>query len=332
MIIPASNDFILKVYNQFSSKKAQRIIKREVYDYSLYSMLEFITFDASEEKYVLKTLKGSVKHEIAIHRFVNDFSINGAKFIAGYSSDFLNLHFIIMEYMEEIQPVYNYDDKDLVHYYAELAQNLGTFHVKSNKFIKKLKSDFSVTEFNENYYRNLIDKYIEKLPMLSVEIKNELYLTNDIIEQFLQKSEQIKKAFIRMQNLHRTLVHGDFDIGNIFLRPSNNNRMQIVAIDWGLSHIDLPIVDMANLLNSLNTLSNSDRSFILESYLRVAKKKFPRNYSLHNFQALGMMLHRVFFIEFQLNTLETSSSSVEEYYEQIHNALVSLINLVDKCE
>lgn len=332
MIIPASNDIILRVYNQFSPVKASKITKREVYDYSLYSMLEFITFDTSQKKYVLKTLKESVKQEIAIHRFVTNFAINGSKFVAGYTSDFLNLHFIIMEYIEDIQPVYNFDDRDLIDCYAELATNLGILHVESNRFIRKLKKEFLVSEFNFDFYQSLIDKFTEKLPMLSAEIKNDLYLTPEIIEHFLQNKELIKNSLVKVKDLHKTLVHGDFDIGNIFIKPKNGDELQIFAIDWGLSHIDLPIVDVANLLNSLNILSGDNRNFILESYMRVAQKKFPRNCDLNNFQNLGMMLHRLFFIEFQLNTLERSNSSVEEYYEQIHNALVSLIDLSDKVD
>ena len=332
MIIPASNEFVLKIYNQFSTKKAMKISKRELYDYSLYSLLEFISFDSNKEQFVLKTVKGPVKQEIAIHRFVNDFSINGAKFIAGYSSDFLNLHLIIMEYVKELEPVYNYEDKELVPYYAELAHDLGYLHFESTRSIGKLKRDFAVSEYDDIYYGKLLDKYTEKLPMLSQEIKNELYLTPDIIEKFLQKGELIKKGLKRIHDLRRTLVHGDFDIGNIFVKPIDNNGMKIIAIDWGLSHIDLPIIDMANLLNSLINLSKDDQNYILESYLEVAKKKFPKNYSLNNFQTLGTMLHRIFFIDFQLNTLETTSNSVEEYYEQIHNALDSLISLVDKID
>ena len=331
MIIPASNDFLVKIFNQYSTGKVKEITKRELYDYSLYSMLEFIAFDNIDEIYVLKTLKRPVKHEIEIHKFVNNFAINGAHFIAGYSSDFLNLHFIIMEYIKDISPVYNYDDKELVEFYAELAKNLGLLHVNSKKYIQSLKKN-NIIEFSLKYYDDLLDKFAEKLPMLSAEIKNDLYLTPDIIEQFLQKKELIKKKLLRIQNLRRTLVHGDFDVGNIFLRPINNNEKKIMAIDWGLSHIDLPIVDMANLLNSLKILSSDDRNYILESYLKIAQKEFPKNYSLNNFQDLGMMLHRLFFIEFQLNTLETSSNSVDEYYEQIHNALVSLTDLVEKID
>ena len=168
--------------------------------------------------------------------------------------------------------------------------------------------------------------------MLSKEIKNELYLTQDIIDKFLQKSEVLKKALSRIKDLKRTLVHGDFDIGNIFIKSANNGDMQIIAIDWGLSHIDLPIIDMANFLNSLVNITPDDCNFILESYLEVTKKKFPKNYSLSDFQTLGMILHRMFFIDFQLNTLETTSNSVDEYYEQIHNALNSLITMVDKMD
>lgn len=234
-----------------------------------------------------------------------------------------------MEYVKDLTPVYNFDDKELIDYYVELAKNLANFHVNSKKFINKLKM-LNVTEFNFIHYENLVDKFAEKLPMLSAEIKNDLYLTSDIIEQFKQNIEQIKKSLTLLHGLRRTLVHGDFDIGNIFIRQDQNDTMKIMAIDWGLSHIDLPIVDMANLLNSLNNLKIDTRNHILESYLSIAKKEFPRNYTLNNFQDLGMMLHSLFFIEFQLNTLETSSRSVEEYYEQIHNSLSSLITLSDK--
>ena len=94
-------------------------------------MLEYISFDNNPEVFVLKTLKRTLKHEIPIHQYINNYSINGAKFLAGYSSDFYNLHFIIMEYINDLEPVYNYDDSDLVNYYCELAQQLAFLHVNS---------------------------------------------------------------------------------------------------------------------------------------------------------------------------------------------------------
>ena len=177
-------------------------------------------------------------------------------------------------------------------------------------------------------------KFSEKLPMLSKKIQNDLYLTSDIIEQFLNSLEIIRSSILKTTQLKRTLVHGDFDVGNIFFKPTENgnlrnNDKQITAIDWGLSHIDFPIVDLANLLNSLKNIAENDRDSILESYLIIGRKKFPKNFAMENFETIGMILHHLFFIEFQLNTLETSSTNIEEYYEQIHHALESLIALSD---
>jgi thiamine kinase-like enzyme len=327
LIIPPSNEFLVNVFNQFSQKKAKKVIKREFYDKSLYSMLEFLTFDISNEKFVLKTLKRPVKQEIIIHRFVNDFAINGATFVAGFSSDFLNLHFIIMSFIKNITPVFIYEENDLLDDYILLAKNLGDLHVKSRSNIKKLRLE-NIIQFNSEYYQKLLDKFSEKLPMLSKKINHELYLTPDTIEIFLQHIDPIKNSLASIKNLRRTLVHGDLDFGNIFFKPSESTK-QIIVIDWGLSHIDLPIIDMANLLNSLQTLSEDDRKLVLDSYLNVALKNFPKNYSLENFESIGMILHKLFFIEFQLNTLEMSSTSIEDFYEQIHNALISITELVN---
>lgn len=328
MIIPASDEFVIKIFNQVTSEKVKSITYRKLYDYSRYSMLEILSFDNKDKKYVLKTLKRPVKHEIAIHRFVNNFPINGAKFVAGYSSNFLNLHFIVMEFIENLIPIYNFEDKDLIEDYAELSKNLASFHVNSTKFLK-INKKLRVYNFDYDYYNNLIGKFNEKIPVLGKTINHELYLTPDIIERFKQKKEVIEKTLIKIKPLKRTLVHGDFDIGNIFFKIQDDQNKKIIAIDWGLSHIDLPIIDMANLLNSLETITEDDRKYIYECYLRVAQKKFPKNYSLTDFQTFGMILHRLFFIEYQLTTLETSSTSMEEYYEQIHNAMHSLCSLVD---
>lgn len=323
MIIPASNDFLVKVFNQLSSLKVNTVSDRKVYDYSRYSMLEFVSFDSSNKKYVLKTVRRPLKNEIIIHKFVNDFTINGAKFIAGYSSDFFNLYFIVMEYIDNLTPVYNFEDGDVIEDYAELVTNLASFHVEASKKVRKIQID----DFKYEYYNKLLFKFNEKLPVLGKAINHELYLTPDIMERFDQNTDLIQKQLLKIKPLKRTLVHGDFDIGNIFFKVTKNNR-KITAIDWGLSHIDAPIIDIANLLNSLENLSDDARNYILDSYLKVAHKKFPRNFSLDNFQSIGMVLHRLFFIDYQLNTLETSTTSVEEYYEQIHTAMQSLCSLV----
>lgn len=330
MIIPPSNDFVVKTYNISTHNNVREITKREFYDTSLYSMLEFISFDNKDKTYVLKTLKRPLKHEIVVHKFVNEYSINGAKFLSGYTSEFYNLHFIIMEFVKDIQPVYNFEDSEQIGHYCELAQHLSYLHTNARGSIKKeLKN---IPEFNHNFYLNLLDKFSEKLPMLSKKINNELYLTHDIVEQFISSIEKIRISILKTTDLRRTLVHGDFDVGNIFFRPetkngtlTRNNR-KIMAIDWGLSHIDFPIVDIANLLHSLN-LNPDDREKVLQSYFLISKGKFPKNFSLDNFETIGMILHHLFFIEFQLNTLETSSTNIDEYYEQIHHALENLIDL-----
>ena len=333
MIIPASDEFVIKTFNSFKNDKVKELTKREFYDTSLYSMLEFISFDNHSEKFVLKSLKRTLKHEIPIHHFVNNYSINGANILASFSSDFYNLHFIIMEYINDLEPVYNYDDADLVDHYSELAKHLAFLHVNSSRNLKQLKDE--VIEFSYLYYLDLLAKFAEKLPMLSKKINHELYLTEDIIDQFLNSLGNIRNVILKTNQLRRTLVHGDFDVGNIFFKPmqmgnSQNIKRQITAIDWGLSHIDFPIVDLANLLNSLKMISESDRNYILESYLKIGRKKFPKNFALENFETIGMILHHLFFIDFQLNTLETSSNNIEEYYEQIHRALESLIELSTK--
>lgn len=330
MIIPASNEFIIKTLNQVSLLKVQNVTSREVYDYSRYSMLEFLSFDNKDKKYVLKTVRSPLKHEIAIHRFINEFPINGANFIVGFTSDFLNLHFILMEYIENLTPVYSFDDQDLIEDYAQLASNLAYFHVNATKYIKNAKK-LQVIDYNYDYYLKLLDKFCEKIPVLSKEIAHDLYLTPDIVERYLNNTEKIKHQLFRIKPLKRTLVHGDFDIGNIFFKVTGDHR-QIMAIDWGLSHIDHPIVDMANLLHSLEALSFDSRDYILDSYLHVAGKKFPRNYEMNDFQSLGMILHRLFFIGYQLDTLETSSTSMEEYYEEMHNALDSLCQIIEKLD
>ena len=330
MIIPASNDFVVKTYNISTRNTVRELTKREFYDTSLYSMLEFISFDNLDDTFVLKTLKRPLRHEIAVHKFVNDYAINGAKLVAGYTSEFYNLHFIIMEFIKNIEPVYNFDGHDLIEHYIELAQHLAYLHVNTRGSIKKIIKD--IPEFSHTFYLNLLDKFSEKLPMLSKEIDNELYLTHDIIEEFIASIEKIRISILKTSELRRTLVHGDFDVGNIFFKPTTKNGVltknnkQIIAIDLGLSHIDFPIVDLANLLNSLH-LSQSDREDLLQSYLIITKSKFPKNFALYNLETIGMILHHLFFIEFQLNTLETSSTNIEEYYEQIHHALEKLIEL-----
>ena len=89
MIIPPSNEFLIKIFNQISEDKIHSVTNRTKYDYSRYSMLEFVSFDNNEKKYVLKTVRRPLKHEIAVHSFVNNCPINGANFVAGFSSDFL---------------------------------------------------------------------------------------------------------------------------------------------------------------------------------------------------------------------------------------------------
>jgi len=87
--------------------------------------------------------------------------------------------------------------------------------------------------------------------------------------------------------LHPTLVHGDFDPGNLICQPNGS----ITVLDWGLSHISTPLIDLAHMVERFD---EPTRFRLVADYFDSVA--FDLNLPERNAIRFGGVIHRAFFV------------------------------------
>lgn len=300
---------------------------RESFDKNPFAHLETIYFNERKNPYILKSVVPFQKSEIYIHQQVNDFDLNGAHLIYGHTED-SNLNYLIMEKIEDIKPIYLISNNDAESYYCQVAEYLADFHLKSKstKFTKKLIK-LGVPIHGTKWYQDYAVTISDNVKTLSKEINHEYFLPIALVNNLQDSIHSIQKMFEPFKKAKLTLVHGDFDIGNLFLKDSDT---KIFAIDYGMSHIDNPMIDIAHLVNSLGDYDIGIRRNIFSAYFTKARKLYPKDISMHETRIVGTLMHILYFLNFQINAI---NNWVDKEYslflvEQVHNRVKHLVDLL----
>jgi len=299
---------------------------RKTIDKNPFAVLESISFAEQPEKfYILKSVLPMLKHEIHIHRYANQFQLNGARLVYGFTSTSglnTDLNFILMEKIENLTPMYLVSNEEAKDHYLTIAERLAEFHLTSKKQIKSLKN-LGVTVHGIKWYQNIIAVITKKVKKLSLKMNHEYLLPLHLAEEFDASIHTINKMLIPFKKSNLILVHGDFDIGNLFLKENNN----ICAIDWGMGHIDNPMIDIAHLVNSLGDFDIGAKRDIFSAYFTIARKLYPKNMEMHFIRVVGTLMHILFFLNFQLYAIDNLVEA-NYYFEQIHTRVKHLVSIL----
>ncbi|UCG02511.1 MAG: phosphotransferase [Candidatus Heimdallarchaeota archaeon] len=323
MIKTPTNEKLNILLKNLKKGKAFSVKSRRILDQNPFAILEVIEFEEIPDKsYILKSMVSILKNEILVHQYASDYKINGAQFIFGHSEP--SLHFILMEKIDDIVPIFFIDSEEVKPFFSRITRNLAKFHVESSRDIQMLKN-LGVSELGSRYYIGIINKIKYKIKKLSEEMNHPYYLTNDLISEFESKLKKVEKALKTHPKGNLTLIHGDFDFGNFFVKNIN----EICVLDWGMARIDVPIIDIANLLNSLEDYGLDFQNLILKSYNEVAKPLIPRKFKLSNIRLMGTLMHLLFFLNFQLDLIESFVDPMY-YIDQINREVTEILELVKK--
>ena len=84
-----------------------------------------------------------------------------------------------------------------------------------------------------------------------------------------------------------TLIHGDFDPGNLHTLPSG----EVTALDWGLCHISTSLADLAHMVERFN---EPEQLALADRYL----KSLGTDQGIYPTDAVawGALVHRTFFV------------------------------------
>lgn len=94
------------------------------------------------------------------------------------------------------------------------------------------------------------------------------------------------RVLAEQHGLQLALVHGDFDPGNLVLLPSG----KFAALDWGLGHLNTPLVDFAHMAERFST---TEQSRLASDFADAAGLSGRTSKQLLE---IGLLAHRAFFV------------------------------------
>ena len=316
--IPSNNE----IEFDLSIKKSRyKIESRTPLDSNPFSNLETLTFKKIKHDYVLKTIHPLLKTEVFVHNLVDDDPITAAHLLHSKIDEKNKNYYVIMEKIK-FQPIYLQPLSDSVNYFHSITEKLANFHLKNAniKFLKKL----GIMEYGLPKYKEIINSLGKRIKNLSENVNHENFLDENLIEDFDKYIGSIYNLIEPVASTKQTLVHGDFDTGNILINDSDH---KVYAIDFGLSHIDIPVIDIAHLL-SATEMSINIRRDIFETYFSIAGKLFPSDMSLQDVRNAGRVMHMLFFLDWYVLTIENKIVPHNYFLEQIHNRVSLLTDLL----
>lgn len=295
-----------------------KIESRTSLDSNPFSNLEIIKFKSVKKEYVLKSIHPILKTEVIIHTLVKDDSLNAAPVLHSKIDHKKQNYYILMDKIQ-FEPLYLIPPLESVKLYHSLAEKLANFHLKNNntKFLKKLK----INEYGYANYNAIISSLGNRVEKLAKTVADENLLGTTLVESLNSKLPSISTILEPVQSTKLTLVHGDFDTGNLIVKND-----QIFAIDFGLAHIDMPVLDISHLL-SATQMSIKIRRDIFETYFSIAGKLFPSSLSIQDVRNAGNVMHMLFFLNWYLTAIEENIVPYNYFAEQIHNRVKYITEL-----
>ena len=107
------------------------------------------------------------------------------------------------------------------------------------------------------------------------------------------------------------------------------NINEICVLDWGMGHIDNPIIDIANLFHNLEFLKETEYQNLFDLYFSLTKRDIYQKLDPSTLIKVGLIMHLIYFINFQLHVVETEIVDHNRYTESIHRKLTKIIEIVE---
>ncbi len=118
-----------------------------------------------------------------------------------------------------------------------------------------------------------------------------------------------------------TLVHGDFDPGNL----ARLDDGRVAALDWGLGHANVPLVDLAHMIGALDAES---RIPIAAAYLEALDLPAPyaatSEAAIARLVELGDQLHKVFFIRWHSRIVVNGWGPARPYLDTLQDRVLAV--------
>ena len=300
------------------------IIKREQIDKNQFSCIEKITCSDSSV-FVIKSISNLMKSEIKVHQYVNSLRINAPYFFYGKSDVERGSNYIIMEFLENYLHLYNILEDEL---YFEAVRLLGEMHLVSMQKLDQLKNQIKIPVYDIPWYLENVDRIIFEISRLSIHYSHPEYLPIDLISKLQRLTSKMKYYLNEIKDIPNTLVHGDFDSGNIIFYNKGPHIGNVKVIDWGHGHIGPPVIDISHLFNSLGYFDYERKILLIADYLKSCRPLYSQNVEFSLLIIAGTIVHYLYHLNFKLKAISLGYVHPDFFIEQIHNRVLMLTKIL----
>lgn len=280
-----------------SLKSVSGLIRRRMIHQSYFSQVERIILELQQgerKSYILKSLSDPLKHEVINHRMVSNTDLVAARALASMYDERREHYWILME---DVEFRYLHEQPSLENLKATV-EKLAHFHLNFIPITSKIDKQ-RVLRHDHRWYLTEGERITRRIGFFSE--KNIYKVDGRSMDGFNKFIQNLPIFISEVEKLPITLIHGDFDCGNVVLIKKDGGNERIGAMDWGLSHIDLPLLDLAHLLSSVSVWHSEKRiREVMRSYYNIVAPVMGLNEKFNSFCHkihLGEALHNLYFVD-----------------------------------
>jgi len=292
------------------------VTERHILRISDLSVVERVTLterpDTLPWTVILKTTLPVLRREPLVHRLVSSFPICAAQMIASSDTNASEADpWMLIEEVEDRIGDRAFTTQQVTQALVEMAR-LHRYYVLESAAL----NDDAILRCDRVWLESLA----ESLPE-SFQILDQRYGFN--ISQEVQRRFRDRLADLsgKLDGYALTLVHGDFDQGNLVLLDGG----RVAALDWGLAHVNIPLVDLAHMVGSFDVATKRSLS---STYLDVLDlpDQFPARSeeTVLQFVELGDLVHKTFFIWWHSTIVVNGWVKPERYLGTIRERVLSI--------
>lgn len=252
---------------------------------------------------VIKTTRPILAHEARVNSLLDGFSIVAAALLG----DARTLHGDPWMLLTEARGA-DVDDDDWPTALLAL-EGLAEVHLRYLGHSNELEG---VPRWDPTWLAAEADRTCETLRRIGAD--DGLPLTDEMLGAYRGRLELTAEA---LRPIGVTLVHGDFDPGNLVCMSGN----RVAALDWGLSHVSTPLVDLAHMVERF---CEATRSRLSARYLGALG--IETGVSEEAAVAAGGLAHRAFFIWWHTRVMEEGWGAPAEHGELIVQRVQSVVD------
>lgn len=260
---------------------------------------------------VLKTTVPQVRHESAVHGFASGLEISAARLMASDSN--APFPWLVQEDLGAGEVSGEPQLEDI----AAALEMLAEFHVKSMTAV-------ALSDVPDRSLPWLVKNIDQVQPMVLQAVGDE---PDPILKEFADERSSVHfAAGLRrlaeiMSRLPVTVVHGDFDPGNLVF-----SRGRWRAIDWGLSHRNVPFVDVSHMLGHV---PSKEQIPLVQRYLDAAARlgaDLQADYEAWELYQHGNAAHDAFFTWWHSLCITRLGIPRENYAERLTERFMAIRN------